>query len=601
MQSIYHFKKYLKFLLPVIIILSFISCQKDLSGSDPVTEPVLPDFTSRVTISAVSGFVSNENNLPVPGAVVKLGSATTSTNQFGYFEFGATEVTKTAAVVTVTMPGYFNAIKTFMAEEGKQAFFRMKLLPKVNAGSIDAASGGTVSTTSGLRIQLPANAVINATTQAAYTGPVQVAAYWIDPSSRALHSEMPGDLRAINSDNNMQLLTTYGMAAVELTGATGEKLQITSGKKATVHFPLPASLLSSAPASIKLWHFDEAKGLWIEEGSALKTGNEYVGDVSHFSFWNCDMPANYIQLSMTIKNTAGEAVPHAWVKISVVSNPQMASYGYTDSSGYVSGAVFSNTQLKMEIFSDHNCGQPVYTQIFTTGTTALSLGDIIISPSPTLTANVEGTVTNCSNAAVIHGRMFIHSPSGFNIIPITNGHYSWHYLLCDGPENVVFIAEDIAGGEQSLPVTVNIHAGANNMATLQACGISTQQYWNMNINGTTYNLTAPTDSLSEHVAYNGTNNADIGISGYSVANNYETNLVFVKANIALNSTQNLVKFLPPTTIGEQLTPVGLINVNITELGAIGSFIAGNFTGTFTGNTTSATYIVSSNFRVRRTY
>ena len=139
------------------------------------------------------------------------------------------------------------------------------------------------------------------------------------------------------------------------------------------------------------------------------------------------------------------------------------------------------------------------------------------------------------------------------------------------------------------------------MATLQACGISTQQYWNMNINGTTYNLTAPTDSLSEHVAYNGTNNADIGISGYSVANNYETNLVFVKANIALNSTQNLVKFLPPTTIGEQLTPVGLINVNITELGAIGSFIAGNFTGTFTGNTTSATYIVSSNFRVRRTY
>ncbi|MBK8711588.1 MAG: carboxypeptidase regulatory-like domain-containing protein [Niastella sp.] len=601
MQSHYHFKNYLKFLFPVIIILFILSCQKNLSGTDPVTAPVLPDFTSQVTISAASGFVTNENNLPVQGAIVKLGAATTSTNQFGYFEFGATQVTKMAAVVTVTMPGYFNAIKTFMAETGKQAFFRMKLLPKTIAGSIDAASGGTVNTTTGLSIQIPAGGVVNAATQATYNGMLQVAAYWIDPSSRELNSEMPGDLRAINTDNKMQLLTTYGMAAVELTGAAGEKLQIASGKKATLHFPLSPSLSASSPASIKLWHFDETKGLWIEEGSAMKTGNEYVGEVSHFSFWNCDVPANYIHLSMTIKNTSGEAVPHAWVKISVVSNPQMSSYGYTDSSGYVSGAVFANSQLKIEVFSNHNCGQPVYTQIITTGTTDLSLGDIIISPSPTLMANVEGTVTDCNNTAVVNGRMFIHTPSGFNIIPITNGHYIWHYLLCDGPENVIFIAEDITGGAQSLPITVNIHAGGNNMATMQACGVSTQQYWNMNINGTTYNLTAPADTLAEHVAYNGTNNADIGITGHSIANNYEVNLVFVKANIALNSMQNLVKFLPPTTIGEQLTPVGLINVNITELGAIGSFIAGNFTGTFTGNTTSTTYTVNSNFRVRRTY
>jgi hypothetical protein len=35
-----------------------------------------------------------------------------------------------------------------------------------------------------------------------------------------------------------------------------------------------------------LWSFDEAKGLWKEEGQAIKTGSNYVGDVSHFSFWN---------------------------------------------------------------------------------------------------------------------------------------------------------------------------------------------------------------------------------------------------------------------------------------------------------------------------
>lgn len=41
---------------------------------------------------------------------------------------------------------------------------------------------------------------------------------------------MPGDLRGIDTDGYMKGLTTYGMAAVELTGAGGESLQIADGK-----------------------------------------------------------------------------------------------------------------------------------------------------------------------------------------------------------------------------------------------------------------------------------------------------------------------------------------------------------------------------------
>ena len=79
-------------------------------------------------------------------------------------------------MVTVTMPGYFKGIKTFLATEGKSAFFRIKLLPKTIAGNIEAALGGNVTLLSGLIVSLPANAV-NAVTNAVYTGQVKVSAH----------------------------------------------------------------------------------------------------------------------------------------------------------------------------------------------------------------------------------------------------------------------------------------------------------------------------------------------------------------------------------------------------------------------------------------
>lgn len=116
---------------------------------------------------------------------------------------------------------------------------------------------------------------------------------------------MPGDLRGISTDGSLKTLTTYGMAAVELTGALGELLQIAPGQKASLTMPIPVAILSNAPATIPLWSFDEAKGLWKEEGQAIKTGSNYVGDVSHFSFWNCDVPNNYVQFNCTVKNSDG--------------------------------------------------------------------------------------------------------------------------------------------------------------------------------------------------------------------------------------------------------------------------------------------------------
>ncbi|MEI2747339.1 MAG: hypothetical protein V9E88_01095 [Ferruginibacter sp.] len=100
----------------------------------------------------------------------------------------------------------------------------------------------------------------------------------------------------------MLLLTSYAMMAVELESAAGEKLQLKEGSEATLVFAVPAVAQSSAPASIPLWYVDEKIGLWREEGTATKQGNQYTGKVKHFSFWNCDFSTTGVTLSMTLLN-----------------------------------------------------------------------------------------------------------------------------------------------------------------------------------------------------------------------------------------------------------------------------------------------------------
>lgn len=340
-------------MLLIFTLSIFFSCQKDISneGGGAIVTP--PDLSTKVS-SSISGFVTDENDAAVMGAIVQFGTSTITTDKYGYFEAKNVQVVKEAAVVTVTRPGYFKGIKTYIAKEGKAAFFRIKLLPKIIAGTISAASGGTVTLSNGLSVKLPAGGIVNATTNAVYTGTVNVAATWIMPTDPDLNRIMPGDLRGINTDGALKLLQTFGMAAVELTGSGGELLQIANGQKATLSLTIPPSLITSAPTTIPLWYFDEAKGLWKEEGTATKSGNNYVGDVGHFSFWNCDTPGGFVQFDCTLKNSAGNPLPYVLVKITVVGT-NVWSYGYSDSLGYVGGGLPLNSNLLLEIIPNLGC------------------------------------------------------------------------------------------------------------------------------------------------------------------------------------------------------------------------------------------------------
>ena len=591
-------------LLCIVIISPFyISCQKDFKGTDAVIPPIIPivpaDLTTKVTTSLISGFITDGNDFAVKDATVKIGTITVLSDKYGYFEVRNMQVVQNAAVVAVSKIGYFKGIKTFIAAPNKGAFFRIKLIPKTLSGTFNGGSGGTVTVTGGLLISFPANAIVNASTNTAFSGTVNVTAYKIDPTSADVTRIMPGDLRGLNSDNQLQLLTSYGMAAVELTGAGGELLQIATGKKATLTMPIPSSIMAAAPATIPLWFFNETNGLWKQEGSATKIGNNYVGDVSHFSFWNYDVPANYVQFNCTVVNTIGQPVQNAYVKISLVSNPNNAGYGYTDSSGYVNGAVPNNAQLKLEVFANAACsGATAFSQNFSTTNSNVAFGNVTINTTTSI-AVLTGVVKNCAGSPVTNGYIVIREGNLYNRIALSNtGSYTYNKLFCSFPTSITLVGEDVTNLQQNSPVTyVVTSAGVNNIPAITACGINTLQFINYSVNGAAINLTAPTDSVYYSNGSVGNNSASVG--GFTSNNNTNFYISFNSTGIALNSSQNLQSFAA-TQINDSSTITTPILVNITEYGAVGQFVAGNLTGVLTGPPPANTiYNITCNFRIRR--
>lgn len=583
--------KSLLFLFTVCACLFFFSCQKDIDYIN--IDGQGPDLITKVS-SSVSGFVTDENNAAVAGASVSAGGSNTTTNKFGFFEIKNIQVIKNAATVKVTRPGYFNAVKTYIAADNKAASFRIKLVPKTIIGNINASSGGSISLPDGFGISLPANAVVNASSNVAYTGTINVTAQRVDPTATDFISSLPGDMRGIGTDGVLKLLKGYGLAAVELTGASGELLQIASGKKATLTLPIPNSLSSTAPASIPLWYFDEATGLWKEQGSATRTGNSYVGDVSHFSWWYMGFPGPYIQFNCTVKDQAGNPL-ECFMTVTMQGNPGgIYGFGTADAGGYLSGPIPANSALTLSFYMNYyTC--PILMQNITTTNTDLSLGDIAIDLGPSA-VHVSGTVTNCSNAPVTNGYIFLQYGVQYNRYPVSNtGAFNFTTTFCSNPSIVNIIAEDQDNLQYSTPSTYTLSGGNNSIGNIVACGNQVQEYMNYTINGNANHLINPPDYVSQNYSFPGS----LFLSGYQ--NNTASYLYIGMShpNFAPNVVANLTNVIC-SQVSDSMYISTPIPVNITEYGNIGEHISGNFAGTMTSFTNpSITYNMTCNFRIRR--
>jgi hypothetical protein len=585
------------FLFSAILLFTFASCKKNFSDEQyiEINNGVKPNLSLKVN-TTVTGFINDENDKPVAGAQIIAGNKQAITDEYGYFKISNASLGKVAGFVKIVKSGYFTTYRTFSTVENKENFVRVKMLTKTETGVIDAASGGTVTAPDGAKVILPAHGIVIAGSGTPYTGQVHVSVRAIDVAATTdLQLATPGDTRGIDTSGYLKFLKSYTAVAVELTDASGERLQIATGSTATVTMPIAASLLSTAPSSIILWSLDETTGLWKQESKAERTGNNYVGTVSHFSFWDGAIGIALVNFKAQVVNAALQPLANVAVVITLANLPQNAGYGkcgFTDANGFVSGAIPANSNLVLDVMT--TCANSAYSHTFSTTSSDVDLGTLTGNMGQSV-VTITGTVTNCSNQPVTDGYVQTYDHGFYNRINIVNGNFSFTGLACTNT-TVNYVVVDYATHQQNAPQSITLVPGVNNLGAITACGTSTIGTIVYTIDGVTRTLIEPTDTLA---GYSLTPNPYTAIMNQSVTQNSPTmNFLFDGGNALGNGhiVSDIWSIGYPS--GRAISTTGL-SVNITEYGPIGGFISGSFSGVVQDFTTGTIHNVSYSFRIKR--
>jgi hypothetical protein len=584
------------------LLLTLSACQREIILPDGPTTPTDVVNDNITVVAGVRGTVIDESGRPVSGALVTCGMQTQSTDRYGTFSFKNISLSKANGSVKVVKPGYFTHYRSFLSTTGRMHQVRIQLLPKSNSGTFDAASGGTVNLSNGAKLVMPANAVADASGNA-YSGQVQVAMTWIDPSASNLADIVMGDLRGVTTAGQERGLETYGMIGVELTSPSGQPLNVAAGKKADLTFPIPASLSGTAPATIDLWHFNESRARWMQEGTATRSGNMYQAQVSHFSFWNCDAPFPLIDLCMTLQSATGNQ-PLNNVAVTIRRPNNSSGYGRTDSSGQLCGKVPKNEALVLSVLDQ--CGTVVYTQNIGPFTANTDLGVIQVTiPTPNQ-VTITGTVTDCSNNPVTNGAVLIYTGGAFAYtVPVTNGAFSHTILRCNGGTlNFSVLGVDYNTLQQGVPYSGTATTGTANVGAIQACGIAATEFIELLIDGTPYNFVSPPDqvNISDSASVPPFN---AWVSGVRINQGGGTNITtavnfnFNHNGVVANGLplQNATVYLSQTLSSQQIVTVNP-TMNLTGYGVpVTGFAEGNFNVLMNFGGTNRNVVCT--FKVRR--
>ena len=453
-------------ILLMVATLGMQSCRKD---SDIIKViPPNPEVGMNVQ-GSVMGIVIDENGLAVSEATVTFGNLTENTDQFGVFQFNDQTMHSGGTYIKVEKDGYFHGSRKFYPVANATSRVTIELMQMVEIVSFASSAGEKVQF-EGVEIAFGNNSIMRED-GSDYDGNVKVFAKYLDPTLIETLDQMPGDLTANNSSDERVVLTTYGMLAVELRDDSGNELQIKEGSQADIVMPVPSEILNSAPATIPLWHFDEDLGSWVEEGQATLVNGEYVGQVSHFSFWNYDVPSNFIHLSGSIFNI-GVPAQGLLVKITNTDNNTNGT-GYTNNLGVFGGYVPKGVTLTLEVYDQ--CGNLIYTT-----TVGPYEEDVVLDPFnlavTALQVTISGTVSSCDGEPSDATYVVIEQNDLTSIIAVEDDNtFVSNVFYCEEGATLTIGAEDpinqLASANSTFTIEGDVDAGI-----LELCEESVTQH-----------------------------------------------------------------------------------------------------------------------------
>jgi hypothetical protein len=456
----------------LLLAVSFSSCNPNDDSNNnagPNDDAFAQNFGSTVDRDFI-GQVVDIDNAPIQGVTIKIGTSTVQTDVNGVFIINGANVYQKFAYITAKKVGYIDGSRAMVPTSGKNNV-KIMLLPNAPLETIQSGVVSEVSIYSGTKVKFQGGFQDENGTN--YTGPVQVSMFHLTPTDENISKLMPGMLYAQTSTNQEAVLETFGMLNVELRGSAGQKLNIKEGQTAEITMRIDDSQIATAPSSIPLWHFDEERGYWKQDGVANKVGNKYVGEVSHFSWWNCDAFSSTVSLTVRILDSNGIPLSNVGVGL-VLNNSNFTSYVlYTDNLGNVSGNIPINQVLTLNVYSFSECiDLPLSVINIGSFTSNTVLPDLVLNLNTggnILSSTVHGTLLKCDNSNVTDGYVLLKYGNTQLVSSVINGSFSFNVNYCTLTTGFILKGVDFDNLVSTDAINYNFNSPITNIGNIQVC------------------------------------------------------------------------------------------------------------------------------------
>ena len=276
------------------------------SAAAPVPNPPAPPTAAT---AAVKVTVIDTLGRFVAGAEVIAGAQQANTDASGQATLPV--ATGSEQLVAVGKAGFAEQVKLITVPAGRSDdALRVMLVERDAAVAIHAIeSGGTASGRDGVKVTLPAAALVDAAGAAA-TGTIQMQMTPLNVVELEA-AAFPGAFEGTPTGGARAAIISYGTAEL-LPLQDGRKLNLAAGKTAQIELPVYANLhQDGSPVvigdTIALWSLNTATGLWTQEGSgtvvasaASPTGKALRATIAHFSWWNADAASRMGAVNLTV-------------------------------------------------------------------------------------------------------------------------------------------------------------------------------------------------------------------------------------------------------------------------------------------------------------
>ncbi len=462
----------------LLIFLILISCEKDNISESPNVNNQLESLTDEefrqnnfgdiISANFIGQIVDDEGN-KLKDVQVSIGNQNTFTDLNGVFILNNALVYENFAFIKASKNNYILGSRTLVPALNGVNDVRITLLEKQIVDRVNSGVNSEIVMPNGSKVEFQGNFIDSNGND--YNGEVDVSLHYLKPNQESTFIKMPGMLFGMRENGLASAMETYGMLSVNLFSPNGEQLNIAETFPAIIKIPVDAST-PNAPETIALWYFDEIVGYWKEQGIASKVGNEYIAEVTHFTWWNYDIPINYVNICFTLSSQS----PLPDFNIEIVRNEtgQIIFYGNTNNVGQECGLFPENEEVTLNVYGE--CSESIiYTQVLGPFSSDTTLNVFIPDlPSEIIETTLTGTVADCSGELLTNGYALLFNSNSVNfsdyeIISITDGIFNHQYTFCDG-ETYKLIIYDLENSQVSEITDIILNPTITNLGNLQVCG-----------------------------------------------------------------------------------------------------------------------------------